>query len=87
MVHVKFHENGAGDLVDIDQYCSATCFTDGTGEPAFGHAWPGGMETDYDSYCNGCGTLIAEGVEHNHETTMEGDPEWLIQAETLPELI
>lgn len=62
--HVDFIEDTTGDLVDIEYYCSASCFEIKTGQDSYGKAWPGGSETDYNVYCNHCGALLWEGLEN-----------------------
>lgn len=59
-----------GDLIDILYYCSAACYeADNPDKPegATGHAWPGGMETNHDVYCDHCGTLLWRGLESESE--------------------
>lgn len=60
MLHVRLKEDGRGDLVDVDYYCSQIC-ADRAGIPQ-PSAWPGGMETDYDKYCANCGDFIEHGI-------------------------
>ena len=62
MTHVEHIEDTSGDLVDINYFCSAQCYTLSTGGDAYGHAWPGGSETDYDVMCHHCGTLLWRGL-------------------------
>ena len=59
---VRMIEDTNGDLVGINYYCSAQCYTLSTGTEAYGHAWPGGSETDYDVMCHHCGTLLWRGL-------------------------
>jgi hypothetical protein len=63
--HIEMIEDVEGDLVDVQVYCSAMCYTDATGQGAYGHAWPGGMETDYDQYCDSCGAFMRGGISPN----------------------
>ena len=63
MTHVELLEDARGNLVDIEYYCCATCYTIAKGQDAHGHAWPCGMETDHDVYCDNCGDLMREGIE------------------------
>ena len=62
MTHVEHIEADGGDLVDVNYFCSAQCYTLSTGGEAYGHAWPGGSETDYDVMCHHCGTLLWRGI-------------------------
>lgn len=34
MTYVRMIEDTNGDIVDIEHYCSASCFSEGMGEPA-----------------------------------------------------
>ena len=63
MTYVDMIEDSNGDLVDIGYYDSAACFQEGTGREAYGHAWPGGMETDSDVYCETCHDLMWHGLQ------------------------
>jgi len=63
MVHVNMIEDLQGDLVDIEYFCSAQCFETTTNRPAYGNAWPGGMETDYDVTCFCCGGHMWHGLQ------------------------
>lgn len=65
MIHVQMIESPFnGDLVDIDYFCSATCYEIHTGLPAVGVAWPGGSETDYDVHCAHCNALLWRGLQY-----------------------
>ena len=60
MDHIQMVEDSQGDLVDIRYACSQLCASDlGFDEPS---AWPGGMETDYDVYCENCEMLMCGGL-------------------------
>jgi hypothetical protein len=67
MTHVEMIEDDKGDLVDILYFCSAFCYesSQSTDGHAYGHAWPGGMETDYDVHCHRCGDLMWKGLEQD----------------------
>lgn len=52
MTYVTLVEDGQGDLADIIVYCGYFCSDDNARE------WPGGMETDYDVYCDRCNVLV-----------------------------
>ena len=64
MTHANMIEDSQGDLVDIEWFCSASCYSSSTNNEAYGHAWPGGDETDYDVYCHNCKDLIWHGLQH-----------------------
>ena len=63
MIHIEHIEDSRGDLIDVNYYCSGSCYTLGTGEDSSGHGWPCGSETDYDVCCHHCGTLLWRGLE------------------------
>ncbi|MAH44880.1 hypothetical protein CMI37_03575 [Candidatus Pacearchaeota archaeon] len=64
MTHVELIEDSQGDLVDIRYACSAVCATDlDFPQPS---AWPGGMETDYDVYCESCESLMWTGLNSQY---------------------
>ena len=63
MTYVNMIEDQQGDLVDVAYYDSAWCFTEATGREAYGNAWPGGSETDYDVHCAHCGELMWTGLQ------------------------
>ena len=68
-VHVKFHEDSDGDIVDVDWYCSELCYND-AGHTEVG-AYPCGEESDSCVTCAQCGTPIHHGLQeppHVHET-------------------
>jgi hypothetical protein len=63
MTHAEHIEDpNSGDLIDVNYYCSGQCYTLSTGGDAYGHAYPGGSETDYDVMCHHCGTLLWRGI-------------------------
>ena len=63
MTHAEHIEDpNSGDLIDINYFCSGQCYTLSPGGDAYGHAWPGGSETDYDVMCHHCGTLLWRGL-------------------------
>ncbi len=55
MTYVAMLEDQNGDIVEIDHYCSPQCFTQGTGNPAYGNYWPCPERADYPQYCPTCG--------------------------------
>jgi hypothetical protein len=63
MTYVNMIEDKNGDLVDIEYYDSALCFTEATGREAYGNACPGGSETDYNVHCDNCGDFMWLGLE------------------------
>lgn len=56
MTYVRMIEDSYGDLVDIEHYCSAACFTKGTGKSAYDPPayWPCPEQADYPQYCPVC---------------------------------
>ena len=62
MTHANFIEDNQGDLVDIEWYCSAFGYSESVGTDAYGHAYPGGSETDYDVHCHHCKDLMWHGL-------------------------
>lgn len=71
MIHVQMIEspftmNGVVELVDIDYFCSASCYEIHTGLTAVGTAWPCGSETDYgitERFCAHCEALLWKGLQ------------------------
>ena len=63
MTYVNMIEDANGDLIDIDHYCSAHCFTQGTGQNADGARWPCPEQTDYPQYCPTCGDLTVPALD------------------------
>ena len=65
MTYVRMIEDCRGDLIEIEHYCSAQCFTEGTGEDAYGHRWPCPEQADYSQHCPTCGdeSAPANGCE------------------------
>jgi len=64
-IHVKFHEDSDGSLVDVDWYCSEFCYRD-AGHTEVG-AYPCGEESDTCTYCAHCEDVIRHGIEEcNH---------------------
>ena len=65
-------EDESGDLVDVDYYCDERCATD-DGAPIdalskrdgyrLGLVYPTPIETDYATFCEGCGTPLEYGME------------------------
>ena len=64
-IHADFIEDFDGDLVEVNSYCGELCYSDDTGQSAFGQAYPCGSETDYDVYCASCNELLWHGTEEN----------------------
>jgi hypothetical protein len=62
MRYVDMIEDETGDLVEIDIYCSADCFREGTGQEPFGHAWPCPEPADYDQHCPTCETVTVAAI-------------------------
>jgi hypothetical protein len=61
MTHVEMVEDSRGDLVDIRYACSAYCARElGFPKPS---AWPGGMETDSDVFCERCESHMWHGLD------------------------
>ena len=63
MTHINMIEDPRGNLVDVEYFCSALCYTNSTGNVAYGHAWPGGSETNSDVHCHNCSDLMWHGLE------------------------
>lgn len=58
---VSYIEDGDGDLVDINYYCSQACALDFDDEEAAPAATR--IETDFAVYCVECSKLLWEGLE------------------------
>lgn len=82
MTYVEFYEDEDGNLIDVDYYCSAGCFSEDTGKEAYGHAWPCNVETDYTVYCSCCGDILWHALscwsQDGHELVCEC-PEYVIE--------
>jgi hypothetical protein len=62
MRYVNMIEDDRGDLVEIDIYCSSTCWRDaGLGDP-FGHYWPCPEATDYAQHCPQCSRVVVAAI-------------------------
>jgi hypothetical protein len=63
MRYVRWIEDACGDLVDLEIYCSATCWTEsGLGDP-YGHYIPCPEAADYDQHCPQCGRVVVVAIE------------------------
>jgi len=67
MTYVAMLEDQNGDIVEIHHYCSPQCFTEGTGNPAYGNHWPCPEQTGYDQHCPLCGTLTVPALEDDDD--------------------
>ena len=63
--YVNMVEDNMGDLVDIEVYCSAQCFREGTGQDAYGHAWPCPEMTNYRQHCPTCETVTVAALDED----------------------
>ncbi len=60
-IHVKFHEDSDGSLVDVDWYCSEFCYNE-AGHTEVG-AYPCGEESDTCTMCAQCDAVVRHGIE------------------------
>lgn len=60
MTFVRLIEDTRGDLVEIEHYCSASCFVEATGKDAYGHRWPCPERADFPQHCPACGAVSVE---------------------------
>ncbi len=72
MTYVRFIEDARGDLVEIEHYCSASCFVEGTGEEAYGHAMPCPEQADYAQFCPTCGEMSVQAIFKPEQYAEEG---------------
>jgi hypothetical protein len=54
MAHYVFIEDQQGDLIELNYYCSDWCARN---DCAYA-GWNGAHETEHDTPCNACGTII-----------------------------
>ena len=67
-------EDERGDILDIEIYCSADCYREGTGQDPYGHAYPCPEMTNYRQYCPVCETCtVAEIGEPSFDSWPDGD--------------
>jgi hypothetical protein len=74
MRYLNAIEDADGDLVDMEIYCSADCFREGTGEDAYGHAWPCPEKTDYRQYCPVCEACTVAEIDESSFDSWPDNP-------------
>lgn len=67
-IHADYIEDEEGNLIDVDWYCSAFCFNEAMQDQekdkdSYGHAYPCGVETEEDVYCDNCKDLLWSGYK------------------------
>ena len=65
-IHANFIEDTDNNLIDIQWYCSESCYTN-AGHSDIG-AYPCGQETDYCVFCSQCGDFIWQGISCDVES-------------------
>lgn len=76
MTYVRMIEDSRGDVVDIEHYCSVSCYQEGTGESAEGHLWPCPERADCPQYCPTCETLTVESLHAELKCPECGEHVW-----------
>jgi hypothetical protein len=73
VTYVRMIEDAKGDLIDIEQYCSATCWRDAGFDDPNDARWPCPERTDYAQHCPACGEVAVEAIEVESDIRVE-DP-------------